>query len=335
MRSPTRGTGTGRSPDRLREPAKQRVLRIVFGMPLDGQRPRCCPIHPFDALDDAVLRPRGRAQRRGQVTDRLMVAAVDARAHRPEGAMQQGVRLDAQPVASGRVGVIDRPPAAFAREVLVQRPAQGHVQDLDAATDGEDGEPAALRAGDERELDGIAGGIGFAEPGMRRGAIARRVDVLPAGEHQPLHPVEGGARGLGVEHRWHQEGHEAGAGEGAHVRDVEGDAFPTAVGAARRAHRDDFDHGVAAGEGEPRSGQLGWEPPRQPPRTPYSGMVLSPPLTVPSCGYDLGGRCPSYKSTPWARWLAPPTTSGAEPDESEGWGGKFAPWYAMARRCPL
>src|ERR1051325_5853470 len=313
MRSPTRETGTGRSPDRLREPAKQRVLRIVFGMPLDGQRPPCRPSHRFDALDDAVLRPRGRAQRRGQVTDRLMVAAVYARAHGPEGAMQQGVRLDAQPVASGRVGVIDRAPPALAREVLVQGAAQGHVQDLDAATDGEDGKPATLRAGDERELDGIAGGIGFAEPGMRQRAIARRLDVLTPGEHQPLDAVECGARGLGVEHRWDQGGHEAGAGEGAHVRDVEGDAFPTAVGAARRAHRDDLGHDVGAGEGEgePRSGQLGLETPRQSTRTPYSGMVLSPPLTVPSCGYDLGGRCPSYKSTPCARWLESSTTSRA------------------------
>src|SRR5205807_9308129 len=167
---------------------------------------------------------------------------------------------------------------------------------------------------------------------MRRRAVAGRLDILASGEHQPLDAVEGGARGVGLEHRWHEQGHEAGAREGAHVRDVEGDAFPTAVGATRRAYRDDFGHGVGAGTGEPRSGQCGLETPPQSTRTPYSGMVLSPPLTVPSCGYDFGGRCPSYRSTPCARWVESSTTSSAYTAVSEGWGGKFAAWEAMVGR---
>src|SRR5437588_835612 len=166
-------------------------------MPLDGERPRRRAVRAFDALDDAVFGPRGRAQRRGQLADRLMVATVDARGDGPEGVMQQAVRLDAQGVAGGGVGVIDGARPALAREVLIQRPA----------------------------------------------------------------------------------------------------------------HRDDPGHGVEAGE--PRSGQCGLETPRQSTRTPYSGIVLSPPLTMPSCGYDLGGRCPSYSSTPCARWLESSTTSSA------------------------
>ena len=63
------------------------------------------------------------------------------------------------------------------------------------------------------------------------------LDVLATGEHQPLDPLECRARGVGVEDRRYEERHEAGAREGTHVRDVEGDAFPTAVGAPRRAHR--------------------------------------------------------------------------------------------------
>src|SRR5207302_1046619 len=293
--------GTRRSLDRPREAAEQRVLRVVLRMPLDGQGPRRRPIAPLDALDDAVLRPGRRPQSRGQLADRLVVAAVDARRGGPEGAMQQAVRLDAQLVAGGGVGVIDGAPPALAREVLIQRPAQRDVQDLDAATDGEDREPASLRAGDERQLDGIAAGVGLAELGVRDRTIAGRLDVLPTGEHQPLDPVERGARGVGLEDRRHEERNQAGAREGADVRDVQGDALPTTVGATRGAHRDDPAHGVEAGE--PRSGQCGLETPPQSTRTPYKGMVLSPPLTMPSCGYDLGGRCPSYSSTPCPRWL--------------------------------
>ena len=81
--------------------------------------------------------------------------------------MEQAFRLDAQRVTGGGVGVIDRPAAALAREVLIQRPTQGHVQDLDAATDGEDRKPAALRARDQRQLDGIARGVGLPELGVR------------------------------------------------------------------------------------------------------------------------------------------------------------------------
>src|SRR5205085_1208189 len=192
-------------------------------MPLDGQGPRRRPIAPLDALDDAVLSPGRRAQSRGHVADRLVVTAVDARGGGPEGAMQQAVRLEAQRVAGGGVGVIDGASPALAREVLVQRPAQ---------------------------------------------------------------------------------------------RDVQGDALPTTVGATRGAHRDDPAHGVEAGE--PRSGQCGLETPPQSTRTPYNGMVLSPPITMPSCGYDLGGRCPSYSSTPCARWLESSTTSSAEAVDPEG-----------------
>src|SRR2546429_1832542 len=303
-------------------------------MPLDGERPRRRAVRSFDALGDAVLRPCRGAERRGELADRLMVAAVDAAAHPPEGVTEQALGLDAPGLAGGRGGVVDRAAPALAREVLVQRSAQGDVQDLDAATDGEDRKPAPLRAGDERQLDGITGGIGFAELGVRRRAVAGRLDVLASGEHQPLDAVEGGARGVGLEHRWHEQGHEAGAREGAHVRDVEGDAFPTAVGATRRAYRDDFGHGVGAGTGEPRSGQCGLETPGQSTRTPYRGMVLSPPLTVPSCGGDFGGRCSSYRSPACAPWGGSSTTRSARTPRSGGWGGEFAPWDAIVRRCP-
>src|SRR2546421_2536869 len=302
-------------------------------MPLDPERPRRRAVRAFDALDDAVFGPRGRAQGRGQLANRLMVAAVDACPDGAERAMEQALRLDAQPVTGGGVAVIDRPAAALAREILIQGPTQGDVQDLDAAADGEDRKPAALRARDQRQFDGIARGVGFPELGVGRRPIAGRLDILAPGEHQPLDPVQCGARGLGVEDRRYEEGHEAGAREGAHVRDVEGDALPTAVGAARRAHRDHFGHGVEAGE--PRSGQCGLETLRQSTRTPYNGIVLSPPLTVPSCGYDFGGRCPSYSSSPCARWVESSTTSSAYTMLSDGYGGKLGPWYAMARRCPL
>src|SRR5947208_12905697 len=57
------------------------------------------------------------------------VAAVDAAAHPPEGVIEQALRLDAQGMAGGRVGVVDRAPPALAREVLVQR-SEEHTSEL-------------------------------------------------------------------------------------------------------------------------------------------------------------------------------------------------------------
>src|SRR5205823_10815132 len=114
-------------------------------MPLDGERPRRRAVRSFDALDDAVLRPCRGAERRGELADRLMVAAVDAAAHPPEGVIEQALRLDAQGMAGARVGVVNRAPPALARGVLVQRSARGAVQGLDAAVGGGDRNAAPVR----------------------------------------------------------------------------------------------------------------------------------------------------------------------------------------------
>src|SRR5207244_2708297 len=67
-------------------------------------------------------------------------------------AVHPRMRLDPQGVAHASIGVVDRP-GTLAREILIQGAAERDVQDLEATTNGEQREAAALGTCDERELD--------------------------------------------------------------------------------------------------------------------------------------------------------------------------------------
>src|SRR5881409_4105111 len=75
-------------PHRLREPPEQRTLDVVLRMPLHGEHPRLA-VRWLGALDHTVGRPGRGAQRRREVADRLMVAAVHGGLEGGDRAMQE------------------------------------------------------------------------------------------------------------------------------------------------------------------------------------------------------------------------------------------------------
>ncbi len=97
-------------------------------------------------------------------------------------------------------------------QVLAERPAAGDVEDLHAAADAEQRHVALDRPPRQRELEAVALGPGAPGLGVRLGAVAGRVHVGAAGEHQRVeqleHPVGLGlGRGVGRQ----QHGGAAGA----------------------------------------------------------------------------------------------------------------------------
>src|SRR5256885_7448213 len=133
-------------PHRLRKTAKQRALDIVLGVPLHRQRPWLA-VPRLGGFDHAIGGPGGGDERRREIADRLVVAAVYARLESRERAMQQRARLDPHGVTGPRIGVIDGP-RPFPRKVPVQGPPPCHVPVPDSPADREG--PAAARSGGTR-----------------------------------------------------------------------------------------------------------------------------------------------------------------------------------------
>ena len=75
-------------------------------------------------------------------------------------------------------------------QVLEQRAAVGDVDELHPAADPEHRQVALDRGAHERDLEAVALGHRVERLGMGLLAIARRVDVGAAGQHQPVEQVE-------------------------------------------------------------------------------------------------------------------------------------------------
>ena len=110
-------------------------------------------------------------------------AAARRQVDRVGEAVALGVRL-------GLVGAV----VAAARdlvEVLVQRAAEGDVQLLDAAADGEQRHAARHGAADQRQGGGVARRVGEVVLARGRAAVVRGVDVgRAAGDHDAVQSVE-------------------------------------------------------------------------------------------------------------------------------------------------
>ena len=107
--------------------------------------------------------------------------------------------------------VIDRR-WALAGNVLNQSTAQRYVQDLNAATDGEHREPAAVRFDDQRDLTLVAPLVHF-DRRMCRLAIPRRIHIFAARHDETSDSLEHGVSGRRGE-RGHNEGNESDMLEG-------------------------------------------------------------------------------------------------------------------------
>ncbi len=115
-------------------------------------------------------------------------------------------------------------------EVLVQRSAQRHVEQLHPAADAEHGHVALERAADERDLGLIPLRHRALRLRMRLGPIRRRVDIGAAGEDQAVEPVEH-LVGVGDEDRIRRDHHH----EAADALD-RGDVAPRQQGGALIPH---------------------------------------------------------------------------------------------------
>ena len=145
-------------------------------------------IFTFDPFDHAVRRDRGHAQAAAEAVNRLMVVRVHSHRSGPgrRGEARAGrdahvVRADI-PVTRRIVVHLRRP---LARQILIQRPAERDVQNLRPAANRKQRELARAGGFDQREFGRVARRIDFAEFRMRRGAVARGIDVLTAGDQQP------------------------------------------------------------------------------------------------------------------------------------------------------
>ena len=83
----------------------------------------------------------------------------------------------------------------FGREILPERAAEADVEELAAAADAEEGQPAPNRLVGKGELPGVAPEIDLAELRMVRFTITRRSDILSAAEEDHVNAVQEGGTG--------------------------------------------------------------------------------------------------------------------------------------------
>ena len=177
----------------------------------------------LERLHEAVVGRRRDDDARTDAVDALVVVAVHAvvaRAdqlgqarpgrdldgvlgeHASADAVAVGGRLSA--LASERLGHLG--PERFG-QVLVQRAAEGDVDQLQAAADAEHRHAAALRAGEQGELPRVAVGARRVGRRVALGAVELGLHVEAAREDQPVEPVEHDLRGaLGLCLRGQQHG---------------------------------------------------------------------------------------------------------------------------------
>ena len=158
-------------------------------MPLHTQHPPGVVFGRLDPLDDAVGRARGHPQRRSGPVDRLMVRGVDGDVTGTERAREPRPRLHLHVVDTPgprRRGIVGERPWHLAGNVLHERSAKGDVEHLYAATNRQRRQAPLTCLGDEPELPGIAPGMHLTERRMACSAIVGWIDVLSAGEEQPV-----------------------------------------------------------------------------------------------------------------------------------------------------
>ena len=135
-------------------------------MPLDRHDPRIGRALWFSRLDYAVFRPRDCFQPGREIANGLVVTAVDGRRTRAECALEQGSRGNANLVTQCLVAV-RYGTGSLAIQVLIECATQGDIENLDAAANREDRQPALSRPVDQRKFRGIARRVDVAKARVR------------------------------------------------------------------------------------------------------------------------------------------------------------------------
>jgi hypothetical protein len=122
-----------------------------------------------------------------------MMEGIDGERRGAESERRPAAFLESHRVrarVAGRARIVCERFGPLRREVLVQRAAERHVDELDPATDAQDGELALARGGEDGELEEVALAARRREVGRRCRSIPGRMDVLAAGEQQTVQAVE-------------------------------------------------------------------------------------------------------------------------------------------------
>ena len=118
-------------------------------------------------------------------------------------------------------------------DVLHKRPAEGDIGNLSTAADGEERDTTVAGDARERDLVGVAGLMWDTRRRMRRSAIAGRIHVLPAGEHNAADAASRLFRQAGVERR-NDERNYASRSESVGICLIDADARPATDFLGRR-----------------------------------------------------------------------------------------------------
>ncbi len=161
-------------------------------MPLHGE-PKLRRVDQLERLDHAVGRARDHAQFAGDAIDGLMVPrAGDQRIAGDPRELRAGRDREAMLVDQPAVDVpVNRTAVRDARaehvgNVLMQRAAEGNVRNLQSAADRQHRQLPFERRVHEREFVVIARGGSLLRKRVRRSTVVRRIDILAAGEDQPI-----------------------------------------------------------------------------------------------------------------------------------------------------
>jgi hypothetical protein len=144
-----------------------RLVDEIFWMPLHGDQERAGRV--LDGFDDAVAGTGGDEQTRGGTVNGLVVAGVDGTVEATGDRGEAAARLDGDVMGF-----------AMVRDVPVQRTTQVDVQNLETATDAQNGQVKAERLRDQRVLKSVA--------------VRMFAKVRPSGENQTGQTTEGAAR---------------------------------------------------------------------------------------------------------------------------------------------
>src|SRR3954469_11001239 len=188
-------------------------------MPLHCHHPPVV-IGGFDSFYDSVGRARGHPHSIGDALHRLMVEGVHTQMLATDGLREQRARLDGDVVSSrgarAFLVVIDIG-FALRRDVLNQCPAEGDVQNLDAATNRQNRSSSSARLLDQCGFGRIACGVHCTYFLVTLLTIACRIHILAAGQYETRYRLQN-RHGCVSARKWgNDEWYEACSFKGRHV----------------------------------------------------------------------------------------------------------------------
>jgi len=173
----------------------------LFRMPLNSKKETGVP-NPLDALDDAVVSPGDRPKPLAGLVDGLMMGAIGFNDVRTHHGAKQAARLD--PDRMGNVIRWDPPSMDQGRlgkgckDVLVQRAAEGHVDDLTAPANPQDRNVELEGAATQADIERCPGSFGWFQHGMRGLAEKRGIEVRPSRQNETLGRLQARIEGLRI-----------------------------------------------------------------------------------------------------------------------------------------